>query len=57
MVVETVPPVVYVMGEVNNAGPQPLNGKIDVLQALATAGASRDFANTKNIVIRRGTQT
>ena len=37
MVVETVPPVIYVMGEVNTAGPQPLTGKVDVLQALATA--------------------
>ena len=56
MVVETVPPMVYVMGEVNAAGPQPLNGKMDVLQALATAKGFKDFADTKNIVIRRGTQ-
>jgi polysaccharide biosynthesis/export protein len=56
MVVETVPPVVYVMGEVNSAGPQPLVGKMDVLQALATAKGFKDFADTKNIVIRRGTQ-
>ena len=42
MVVETVPPVIYVTGEVNSAGPQPLTGKVDVLQALATAeGADR----------------
>jgi polysaccharide biosynthesis/export protein len=54
MVVETVPPVVYVMGEVNSAGPQPLNGRMDVLQALATAKGFKDFADTKNIVIRRG---
>jgi polysaccharide biosynthesis/export protein len=56
MVVETVPPVIYVMGEVNSAGPQPLIGKMDVLQALATAKGFRDFADTKNIVIKRGTQ-
>ena len=56
MVVETVPPVIYVMGEVNNAGPQPLTGKMDVLQALATAKGFTDFADTKNIVIRRGSQ-
>jgi polysaccharide export outer membrane protein len=56
MVVETVPPVVYVMGEVNAPGPQPLVGKMDVLQALATAKGFKDFADTKNIVIRRGTQ-
>ena len=56
MVVETVAPLVYVVGEVNASGPQPLVGKMDVLQALATAKGFRDFADTKNIVIRRGTQ-
>ena len=57
IVVETVPPVIYVMGEVNAAGPQPLTGRLDVLQALAAAGGFKDFANTKNIKIRRGTET
>jgi polysaccharide biosynthesis/export protein len=56
MVVETVPPLIYVMGEVNSAGPQPLVGKMDVIQALATAKGFRDFANTKNILIQRGSQ-
>jgi polysaccharide export outer membrane protein len=56
MVVETVPPLFYVMGEVNSAGPHPLVGKMDVVQALATAKGFRDFADTKNIVIRRGSQ-
>ena len=56
IVVETVPPVIYVMGEVNNAGPQPLVGTLDVLQALSAAGGFKDFANTKNIKVRRGTQ-
>jgi len=56
MVVETVPPLIYVMGEVNGAGPQPLIGKMDVVQALAAAKGFRDFADTKNIVIRRGSQ-
>jgi polysaccharide export outer membrane protein len=56
MVVETMPPVIYVMGEVNSAGPQPLVGQMDVLQALATAKGFKDFADTKNILIRRGTQ-
>jgi polysaccharide export outer membrane protein len=56
MVVETVPPLIYVMGEVNGAGPQPLVGKMDVLQALSAAKGFRDFADTKNIVIRRGSQ-
>jgi polysaccharide export outer membrane protein len=56
MVVETVPPLIYVMGEVNSAGPQPLVGKMDVMQALASAKGFRDFANTKNILIQRGSQ-
>jgi polysaccharide export outer membrane protein len=57
IVVETVPPVVYVMGEVNTPGPQPITGELSVLQALAMAGGFKDFANRKNIVIRRGAQT
>ena len=56
IVVETVPPVIYVMGEVNNPGPQPLQGKLDILQALSTAGGFKDFANTKKIMIRRGSE-
>jgi polysaccharide biosynthesis/export protein len=54
IVVETVPPVVYVVGEVNTSGPQSLIGRMDVLQALSAAGGFKDFANTKNILIRRG---
>lgn len=55
IVVETVPPLIYVMGEVNSAGPQPLKGEMTVLQALAAAGGFKDFANTKNIrVLRKG---
>jgi polysaccharide biosynthesis/export protein len=61
IVVETVPPVVYVMGEVTKPGAVPLNGSMTVLQALAMAGGFRDFANTKDIrVLRkspRGLQT
>jgi polysaccharide export outer membrane protein len=61
IVVETIPPVVYVMGEVTNPGAVPLHGPMSVLQALAMAGGFRDFANTKNIrVLRRsprGVQT
>src|SRR5687767_6518187 len=56
MVVETVPPMIFVMGEVNGAGPQPLTGKVDVLQALAMAKGFTDFANKKDIKIKRGTQ-
>jgi polysaccharide export outer membrane protein len=55
IVVETVPPVVYVMGEVTNPGSIPLNGPMSVLQALAMAGGFRDFANTKDIRVRRRT--
>ena len=57
IVVETEPPVVYVMGEVNNAGPYPIKGQVSVLQALAMAGGFKDFAKTNNIAIRRGTQS
>jgi polysaccharide export outer membrane protein len=56
MVVETVPAVIYVTGEVNAAGAQPLAGKVDVIQALATAKGLTDFANKKNILIRRGSE-
>ena len=57
IVVETVPPLIYVMGEVNSAGPQPLKGEMTVLQALAAAGGFKDFANTKNIKILRKSST
>jgi len=57
IVVETVPPVVFVMGEVANPGAIPLNGRMSVLQALAMAGGFRDFANTKDIrVLRQSTR-
>lgn len=55
IVVETVPPVIYVMGEVNSPGPQPLTGQISVLQALSAAGGFKDFAKTKDIRIQRKT--
>ena len=57
IVVETEPPLVYVMGEVNHPGPYPIKGQVSVLQALAMAGGFKDFAKTKDITIRRGTQT
>jgi polysaccharide export outer membrane protein len=56
MVVETVPPVFYVMGEVQAPGTLPLNGKVDVLQGLAMAKGFTDFANRKDIKIKRGSQ-
>jgi polysaccharide biosynthesis/export protein len=55
IVVETVPPVVYVMGEVATPGAVPLTGSMSVLQALAMAGGFRDFANTKDIRVLRRT--
>ena len=55
MVVEVAPRVVYVMGEVNTPGAVPLQGTMTVLQALAVAGGFKDFANTKNIMIKRTT--
>ena len=53
IVVETVPPMFYVMGEVNSPGPQALKGQVSVLQALAMAGGFKDFAKTKDIRIQR----
>jgi polysaccharide export outer membrane protein len=47
------PTVIYVMGEVNAPGAQPLTEPRTVLQALAVAGGFRDFANTKKIRILR----
>ena len=55
IVVETVPPVYYVVGEVNQPGPQQLTGQVTVLQALSAAGGFKDFAKTKDIRIQRKT--
>jgi polysaccharide export outer membrane protein len=55
IVVETVPPVFYVMGEVNNPGTFQIKGQISAVQALAMAGGFKDFAKTKNIkILRKG---
>jgi len=53
IVTETVPPVFYVMGEVNAPGTLPLKGQISMVQALAMAGGFKDFAKKKDIVIQR----
>ena len=53
IVVETVPPVYSVVGEVNSPGSKPLSGQVSVLQALADAGGFKDFAKTKDIRIQR----
>jgi len=55
IVVEFEPQSVSVMGEVARPGPVPIKGKLSVLEALAVAGGFKDFANTKNITIRRST--
>jgi polysaccharide export outer membrane protein len=57
IVVEFEPQSVSVMGEVERPGPVPIKGKLSVLEALAVAGGFRDFANTKNITIRRQTSS
>jgi len=46
----------YIQGEVNRPGAYPLVIPTTVLEALVNAGGFRDFANTKKIVILRGTQ-
>jgi polysaccharide export outer membrane protein len=55
IVAETMPPMIYVMGEVNAPGAQPMPVPISVVQALAVAGGFKDFANTKKIrILRKG---
>jgi polysaccharide export outer membrane protein len=46
----------YISGEVNRPGVFPLAVPTSVMQALTLAGGFRDFANTKKIVIMRGTE-
>lgn len=46
----------YIQGEVNRPGSYPLVIDTTVLEALVNAGGFRDFANTKKIVILRGTE-
>jgi polysaccharide biosynthesis/export protein len=57
IVVETVPPVFYVMGEVNAPGTFPIKGRVSAVQALAMAGGFKDFAKTKDISVLRKTNT
>lgn len=55
IVVETNPPVFYVMGEVNSPGTFPIKGQVSAVQALAMAGGFKDFAKTKDIsILRKG---
>lgn len=57
IVAETAPQVVYVMGEVTKPGPLVINGRLTVMQALATAGGFTDFANRKDIRVLHKTAT
>jgi polysaccharide export outer membrane protein len=55
IVTEASPQVVYVTGEVNKPGALTLTGQMSILQALAMAGGFTDFADKKNILIKRKT--
>lgn len=57
IVTEASPQVVYVTGEVNKPGALTLSGQMSILQALAMAGGLTDFANKKNILIKRKSAT
>jgi polysaccharide biosynthesis/export protein len=46
----------YIQGEVNKPGSYPLVIPTTILEALVNAGGFREFANTKKIVILRGTE-
>lgn len=46
----------YIQGEVNRPGSYPLVIDTTVLEALVNAGGFREFANTRKIVILRGTE-
>ena len=48
-----------VLGEVKSEGPYPfpLNGKLDLVGAIAAAGGLTDLANPKKVSLRRGGQT
>jgi polysaccharide export outer membrane protein len=57
IVVETVVPTAYVMGEVRAPGAVPLQGEMSVLQALALTGGLTEFAKSGDIRILRKTDT
>jgi polysaccharide export outer membrane protein len=46
----------YIQGEINKPGAYPLVIPTTVLEALVNAGGFRDFANSKKIVVLRGSQ-
>jgi polysaccharide biosynthesis/export protein len=54
IITETMPQVVYVMGEVTKPGSFPIvNGQMSILQAIAMAGGLTEFANRKDIQVLR----
>jgi polysaccharide biosynthesis/export protein len=55
IVVETVVPTAYVMGEVRSPGAVPLQGEMSVLQALALSGGLTEFAKSGDIRVLRKT--
>lgn len=57
IVVETVVPTAYVMGEVRAPGAVPLQGEMSVLQALALSGGLTEFAKSNDIRVLRKTAT
>lgn len=57
IVVETVVPTAYVMGEVRSPGAVPLQGEMTVLQALALSGGLTEFAKSGSIRVLRKTAT
>jgi polysaccharide export outer membrane protein len=57
IVVETVVPTAYVMGEVRSPGAVALQGEITVLQALALSGGLTEFAKSGDIRVLRKTGT
>jgi polysaccharide export outer membrane protein len=57
IVVETVVPTAYVMGEVRAPGAVELQGQVSVLQALALKGGLTEFAKSGDIRVLRKTAT
>lgn len=57
IVVETVVPTAYVMGEVRAPGSVPLQREMTVLQALALSGGLTEFAKSGDIRVLRKTST
>jgi polysaccharide biosynthesis/export protein len=48
---------VFITGSVGKAGPYALTGPMTIVQLIAMAGGLSEFADAKNIMVIRGTQT